>query len=299
MSVLLEKTSEPVDVVTPSRTFHLRMAGAGFFLLAATIVGCRITSIHVNVSGPLVALILVCGMLAPLAAYWHEKGRVAYREAVLVLPWGVLLAITIPFTVLAVARFDLPLRDGLFGRADDALGVSVPGIVAWAGNHRLGAVINRSYDFLIPFLAVAGLLPALTGKVRSAREFLIANLAAFVIGIPAFALLPAVGPWVFYHTVPNSVQLGCQLGLLQLRLPGPCVPSPQEAGLICFPSFHVIWAILCAAALWCFRPLRIPVVLISAMIVLSTLTTGWHYFTDVVAGAIIAVLSLAIARVFA
>jgi membrane-associated phospholipid phosphatase len=67
--------------------------------------------------------------------------------------------------------------------------------------------------------------------------------------------------------------------------------------IICFPSFHAIWAIFCAAALWGFRLLRLPVALLSGMIVVSTVTTGWHYVSDVVAGVAVAGLSLVIANV--
>jgi membrane-associated phospholipid phosphatase len=69
-------------------------------------------------------------------------------------------------------------------------------------------------------------------------------------------------------------------------------------GMICFPSFHVIWAILCVAALWGYRFLRIPVALLAAMIILSTVTTGWHYFIDVLGGVVIAALSLSAARYY-
>jgi membrane-associated phospholipid phosphatase len=67
---------------------------------------------------------------------------------------------------------------------------------------------------------------------------------------------------------------------------------PAIYGVVCFPSFHVIWAILCAAALWTYKPLRVPVALVYGLIILSTMTTGWHYFIDVVAGAVVALLSL-------
>jgi membrane-associated phospholipid phosphatase len=134
------------------------------------------------------------------------------------------------------------------------------------------------------------------GKVKWARRFLLANLAAFAIGVPAFALLPAVGPWYFYHLVPTPTQAQCQIQLLYMRLPGSYATLSQDAGIVCFPSFHVIWAILCAYALWGFRPLRIPTALLSAMIVFSTVTTGWHYFSDVLGGVIVAYLSIAFAN---
>jgi membrane-associated phospholipid phosphatase len=135
--------------------------------------------------------------------------------------------------------------------------------------------------------------------MKHAREFLLANFAAFAIGLPLFALLPAVGPWYCYHLAANPAQAACWAQLLALRVPGPYIFQEQAAGVVCFPSFHVVWAILCASALWGFRPIRIPVALLSLMIIVSTLTTGWHYFSDVLGGIVIAALSMAIARVYA
>jgi membrane-associated phospholipid phosphatase len=70
----------------------------------------------------------------------------------------------------------------------------------------------------------------------------------------------------------------------------------QPFGVVCFPSFHVIWAILGANALWCFKPLRIPVAILSTLIILSTMTSGWHYFVDVLAGLLVAAAAIAASR---
>jgi membrane-associated phospholipid phosphatase len=235
-------------------------------------------------------------MISPLPIYWHDRGRLDLRESSLVLPWEALLVVVIPYVVLVAARLRMPIQDSLLGRMDQALGVSVPAIVRWAHHHWLGAICTRTYPLLIPLLAAAALAPALLGKVKYAREFLVANLAAFAIGMPLFALLPAIGPWQFYHTLSNTSQAHCEAALLALRLSSPITDSSQLAGLVCFPSFHVIWAILCCAGLWGFRYFRIPVMLLSVMIIVSTLTTGWHYFSDVLAGLIISALSLAFAK---
>ena len=45
-------------------------------------------------------------------------------------------------------------------------------------------------------------------------------------------------------------------------------------------------AILAAYSLWIYRYLRIPMVLLSAVIIFSTMTTEWHYFADVLGGVV-------------
>jgi hypothetical protein len=279
--------------------FHIRIAYCSLAVLLISFVGCKLTSIHTDVSGYLIATFVAFAMFTPLPIYWHEKGRTALRDSTLVIPWALLLAAILPFPVLIAARLRMPLQDSFFGRIDQLLGVSVPGIMTWTAHHWFGAVINSSYPLLQPLLAVAALAPALAGKVKNAREFLLANLLAFAIGVPAFALLPAIGPWYYYHLSPNSAQAYCWSQLQLLRIPGNFVFQSQAVGVVCFPSFHVIWAILSAAALWGFRPIRIPVALLSAMIIASTLTTGWHYFSDVLGGIAVAAISIAIARVYA
>jgi len=279
--------------------FHRRMAYAATIIVALSVIGCKLTSVHIEISEYLIATVAAFAMVAPLPIYWHEKGRVAMRESALVIPWELLFAMVLPFPVLIAARLCLPLQDSILGRIDQALGVNVPTIVALAGRHRLGAIINGTYPLLQPLALVAALAPALSGKMKHAREFLISNVVAFAIGVPLFAVLPAVGPWYYYHLAPNSAQLYCWTQFQLLRSPGSFVFLSQGVGVVCFPSFHVVWAILSASALWAFRPIRVPVGLLSAMIVVSTLTTGWHYFADVLGGIALAMVSIAVARIYA
>jgi len=282
--------------VPGTRKFHLRMAFACATLLAVSVVGCWLTDIHTDILSRVIAVIAVLSMTIALPAYWHDRTRIDLRDSALTIPWAFVLAALLPFPLLIAARLRMPLEDQLFARIDQAFGVRVPEIAAWAAQHWLGKAVNYSYPLLTPMLLAAIFVPALAGKGDAAREFLYANLLAFAMAAPMFALLPAVGPWFYFHFAPTPTQMYCQTELLGLRLPGPYSFLSQGAGFVSFPSFHVIWAVLSARALWGFRLLRVSILVLAGLIVLSTMTTGWHYFSDVVAGALVAVVSILTVR---
>jgi hypothetical protein len=297
MSVLLEKTAKPQVRSKIDLSFHLHMAYASSVLLLIALFGCWLASIPIQgIPNFALGLAFASVMVFTVAVYWHEKGKMDLRDAILTIPWVLFLAVIMPLLVLAAARVDMPLQDARLTRLDQLLDINVPAIMTWASRHWLGSIVNRSYTLLSPLLVVAALLPALTGKVKNAQQFVLANLIAFAIGLPLFALLPAIGPWYGYPFPATPHQIDCQSAILLFRAPGHQM-SHLDA-IICFPSFHVIWAIFCAAALWGFRLLRIPVALLSGMIIVSTVTTGWHYFIDVPGGIVVAGISLALAMAY-
>ncbi len=277
--------------------FHMQMLYASILLLAVTFLGCRAVSIRLTEpADALIAVIMAILATSPLPIYWHEKQRPALRDASLTISWAFLLAACLPFTVAIAARLGspMPLQDARFARLDHSLGVNVPAIMTFANRLGVGNAINHTYEWLSAFLAFSFLLPALTGKVAPARRFLTSNLLAFAIGLPLFLLLPAAGPWSGYHFPPGADRYACEAGLLLLRQPGLYVFRP--AGVVCFPSFHVIWALLAAHSLWCFPRLRIPAAALTTLIVISTLTLGWHYFVDVLAGFAVAAAAIGLSR---
>lgn len=266
-------------------------------LLAVDVIGCRLTQVHVpQVGAKIMAAILLVAAVQALPLYWHHKGRYELREASLTVLWAALAWILLPFPVDIAGRLGraFPLRDALLVRLDAHLGFNIAAVAHWASLHWVVRAINFSYPLLTPFLVLAILLPGLTGKARSVKRLLVANLVAFALGVPVFALVPAVGPWYGEEFAPSRTQAVCQTDLLLVREPG--AYEHQPAGVICFPSFHVMWAILSAEALGCFRWLRWPAWILAGLIVVATMTTGWHYFTDVLGGFALAAIAVGAAR---
>ena len=274
--------------------FHLRMLYAGVFVLVMTAVGCKLTSIAVpEVGSLLIFLGIFVVVLPPFVLYLKEKGKSHWTDAALTIFWALLFNTLLFYPVAVAARLGAiyPLQDLHLIQVDHSLNINVLSFEAWAATHWLGLVVNKSYPMLFPLMKISILLPVLTGRIKYAQDFLTANLIAFAIGLPMFALVPAIGPWYGFHLDARADEAACQAALLLLRSPGPYIFSPP-AGVICFPSFHVVWAILCTQALWGFRWLRIPVGILSGMIIISTLTTGVHYFCDVLAGILVAAISI-------
>jgi len=199
------------------------MAVATVALLIISIVGCSLNSIREGAPLTLtIAIFVVITAWLPLPLYWNEKGKSNLRDAALTIPWAMLITSLIRFPVAIAARMSrgIELQDVRLAHWDLALGVSVPDIMVWASHHWLGLLANKSYPYLDILLVVSFLLPALTGKVRDAQQFLLANLAAFAVGIPLSALIPAVGPWYGYHLDATRMQAGCEAITLLIRHPG-------------------------------------------------------------------------------
>ena len=67
-------------------------------------------------------------------------------------------------------------------------------------------------------------------------------------------------------------------------------------GIITFPSLHAALAVIIVAALWPLRMARWVCVLINAAMLAATPIEGSHYLADVLAGLVVAAVSLAAAR---
>lgn len=288
---------EAVNKTAGNLAFHVWMGGTAVAVLLISVLGCRFTQVHVpGVSGRVVAAILVAAIFQAVPLYWHRKGRIALRESSLTVLWAALLWIALPFPVDVAARLGraFPLCDALFAGIDAHMGVNIAAVAHWAALQWVGRAVNHIYLVLTPLLVLAFLLPGLAGQAKAVKRLLVGNLVAFAVGLPLFVCLPAVGPWYGEHFAASPMQAVCQADVQNLRQAAPYEHRP--AGVICFPSFHVMWAILCADALGCFRRLRWPAWVVAALIVVSTMTSGWHYFADVLGGFALAGIALAIAR---
>ena len=140
---------------------------------------------------------------------------------------------------------------------------------------------------------------ALTGQRARAQLFLVAFLLAAAITLVLFLAFPAVGPLshLWQGPIPYMPTSGVfqaeLLPVLRDRMMGD-VDLGALQGLVCAPSFHTAAAIIYIAMAWGDRYLRWPLLGLNAAMLLSTPVEGTHYLVDMIGGAGVALLALAI-----
>ena len=236
------------------------------------------------------------------AAWYYRRSR----ADTFVLCLTALLHVTLYtacYSVLmyAAGAVGRPLVDDWLVACDRFCGVDVPSIKAWTDGHpdvRLG--LQWAYNSLLWQTPLLIIVLGFSGDRLRLEGFVRAFMLSTLVCVVVFALWPAQGPFAAYDYPPNATQARYLEHLAGLRDGTRTMISWRGAeGLITFPSFHTCWAILLAWGLWRHRWLSAPVVILNATVILSTLTTGWHYFTDVLGGMVTAGAAVAVSIAWA
>lgn len=245
-------------------------------------------------------LIRPLGFAALLAvvAWYYQRRRVETFGMCLV---GLLQLITFTpaYTVLmyAIAATARPLVDPQLVRLDALCGVHLPDIVEFMARHpQLRAALAMVYNTLLYQMPLLVIVLGFRGDRRPLEQFVLRFMIAALVTSLFFWLCPAEGPFIAYGYEPSPDQQRYLDHFHALRSGERRLVTWVEAeGLITFPSFHTTWALLLAAALRQRRLLFAVSSVLNGLVVLSTLTTGWHYFGDVLGGVLVFGFAVALA----
>jgi membrane-associated phospholipid phosphatase len=183
-----------------------------------------------------------------------------------------------------------PLGDKTLAAADAALGLSAAGVVEWTqARPAFARGMWVAYFSIIPQTIFAIAWLGFSNQRAGLDKFLVRFMLGGLISAIAFYWLPARGTCESYAlAVPPHYEKILE-HLDALRHGGRTLITWRDAeGLITFPSFHAIWAALLVAAFWRRGWVFYPIALLNVAVVMSTITTGMHYFADVIAGLIVA-----------
>jgi PAP2 superfamily len=277
--------------------FHRFMAALSAALLLSAVACVAFLNYRLSIS-ELASCANFLPFIGAIAYCWWAKHYRLLQACSLPL-WASILSTLLKFPLYIASRSTVALADPSLARADHALGLEIPTVLHFMAFHPWAwSTLAFSYDLLFPFMVVAAIIPALRFRFSATKELIVAISFATVVGSLLFAFLPAVGPWVTYGFPPSPLQSQTQALFLSLRTGSVHFIDFSEPGVVCFPSFHVLLAVLSATALCSVKPLRIPAVLIAALISLSTLTTDWHYVVDAICGLILAAISILVSKAY-
>lgn len=195
-----------------------------------------------------------------------------------------LMPLAITVATYVVAPYGLPLCDAWLAWPEQVLGLTHASLYAAVRDAGALAFLTAAYG-TIPYQYVA--LPVYFGLVHRSFEkvweFAAYSSVAATAVIGAYWLLPGVGAYRFYGFGPPDVPPVWLAQIEALRTGGPfSLDDPQ--GLICFPSFHTVFAILLT---WAYRDDRYVLPFVAALnfvVLLSIVPVGWHYLSDVAGG---------------
>lgn len=159
----------------------------------------------------------------------------------------------------------------------------------------ISSLLRLIYFSSLPQLIVVVLVLGFSGRLQSLWEFLAVGCFGVLACILIWFFFPSLGPTTLIEITPEVIQKA-SLGvtpaygaeLRQLAEFGETFISPTKVlGLIAFPSFHMVMALMAVTYLLQVPYLRWLALIVNLLMVPAILVHGGHYAVDLPAGALI------------
>ena len=245
---------------------------------------------------------LIVVVPAMVTAYYRFSGRrehvaddgfytATWDVVYYTIMWITLWTFGCMLTYIAV-RIDRPLRDALFVHYDALLQFDWRRWTGFVFSHQqIELLLRITYDSILPQTLGSVIYFAHTRRPDRNDELIRTTMIATVIGAAISGLLPASGPHL------NGQYFAWWKTFSAIRQnPVAVVSLDHLEGIIVFPSFHSVAAVL---LVYSHRPpVRSfpPVLALNLLMLASIPSEGQHYLVDVVSGAIVAIISIAVVR---
>ena len=267
------------------RAWTVILIFAAIDLVGAGRAGFRISGIP--------ALLRAVATLAAIGFFFDYTGRArqvsdAAHYCALWLSFA--YALEIYSYILATLR--MPMYDLQFARMDAALGFNWVAILDLITPHQtLQYLLARAYNSIfVQVFASIGYFALIKRSDRNRELMWIGMLSALITSV-AGGLLPALGPYAkgdmpAWSAVLVTIRNG---SLTRFAL-------ADLTGIVAFPSFHTVLAIL---LVYVHRPpLRsfVPVAILNAIMLVAIPFAGHHYLVDMIAGAAVVAVSIVIVQ---
>lgn len=252
----------------------------GFTLSSAVFKALPLTVLWIVSAG------LVRRLNWPRVATWLEANGVAYGHSIPA------------FMVLAPgASLAMPTVDPYLAAVDKALGLD------WVSTiYALQPYLRPLKFAYFSFAWQPSVVMALLAATHPTRcwQFVTAGIGCGLVTGIIFIFCPAYGAFIHYGITPAeyppftyaSPPWSWLPAFEKLRHGYQILDFSVGVALVSFPSYHAATAVLCVWAVWPFRWLRLPFIILNAGLVAGALVWGTHHFVDLIAGCALAVLAV-------
>lgn len=198
-----------------------------------------------------------------------------------------------------------PLWDDTLLAWDRAIGFDWPAWLAVLdGLPAFNTMLVLAYHSMLPQFALLIVALVTVRAFRALDVMLIGYGLAAILTVAISTVMPALSPVIHLGIMPDmhpniSLAVGREFaehayalrdGTLKM------IDLSGAQGLVTFPSFHTVGAILLALGFWQVPWLRWPGLALNGLMLLAIPINGSHYMVDVIAGAAVAVVCHAAAQ---
>lgn len=157
-----------------------------------------------------------------------------------------------------------------------------------------------AYSTILTQPALIGAVLLLAKREIRFEKFVLANLIGSAITATLFLLCPATTAWTSQGQEASANHILSDLpiianswlgDLMQIR-GGSGRTLTRVAGIVAFPSFHCVSAILNTWAVWPVRIMRWPFLLLNLAMIAATPLIGGHYLVDLIGGAAVVLVTI-------
>ena len=258
---------------------------------------------HFQLDGAAYLRLAVLALALVGGAIFYQLRRAEPAIVAMLAGTGFLCAYSAAASVLNYFLLTLhgPRMDAALAAADRALGFDWVAAMTLMANHpRLNGLLFFSYNIELPEIALIAVILGCCGKAETIYRYCLAVALGALTCIFVWALAPSFGAMSVFDLPPAvsralavSVDRSYGDALVAMLRDGPGFISPADMrGLIGFPSYHGVLALIAIFYARGLPNLFWPVLALNVLALIATPIQGGHHLIDVLASFPVAALVL-------
>jgi hypothetical protein len=203
------------------------------------------------------------------------------------------------FNLLLLPRHSAPI-DATLVWIDSWFGYSWPDACAWISKYPfLSHTLRQIYSLTLAQILFVFLFLGMANDRKQLHAAMLAMVFAALATIFCWALFPSSGASAYWTLDPEIDRIvgpvvnsayGAELNRLLVEGTKD-ISTMRVTGLIGFPSFHTVMALMSLVAMWPYPFVRLVLILVNATLLPAILVHGGHNLMDVFGGAVITMAS--------